>query len=264
MIELFYNLKTSIFSKEIHHDNIFVSESSKELSRRLNHIKDKRGIMLITGPPGVGKTLHIRAFHEKLNSNQYKTFYVALSTVSPLEFYRQLSFQLSGQISMRKANLFNCIQQSIKDMVLDHKKVPIIIFDEAHFLQSQNFHELQIISNFNMDSTDPCIFILVGQSHLQNKLLTPAYQSFNHRITLKFELFPFTKEETSLYINHQLNLAGVKEPIFSENAIEAIYGSSGGTARIINKLCINAMTIGAIDKKHSLTEEEIYRAESEL
>lgn len=140
----------------------------------------------------------------------------------------------------------------------------VVIFDEAHLLKHENFYELQIISNFSMDSTDPALFILIGQPHLRDKLLNQMHQAFNQRITLKFHMTPFSKEETHKYIDHQLQLAGRKQDIFNQNAIEAIYKNSAGTPRVINALALKCLTLGALEKKELLTEEDVYSASREL
>lgn len=264
IIETFYNLKKLPFQKDINTKELFTSNATHELIKRLEYIKQKRGIMLLTGMSGTGKTLHVRAFVEKLNPNMFKTMYIPLSTVNVIDFYRQLSVYLSGQSFWKKSELFESIQNSIKHSVINNKKIPVIIFDEAHLLKNENFSELQIISNFNMDSTDPAIFILVGQPHLRERLLIPTLQPFNQRITLKYHLPPLSKNETEAYIRHHLMLTGLKEPIFNENAINAIYQNSGGIPRIINSLAIKSMTIGAIEKKDVITEEDVFRATNEL
>jgi type II secretory pathway predicted ATPase ExeA len=264
MIEAYYSLKRLPFQKDISPRDIFVSDSSRELSRRLEHMKRTRGFMLLTGAPETGKTLHVRTFSEGLNPNLYKVIYLPLCTVNIIEFYRQLSVLLGGESSWRKSQLFTSIQHSIKDYVQNHKKIPVIIFDEAHLLINENFYELQIIANFTMDSSDPALFILVGQQHLKDRLMRPVHQPFNQRITLKYHLQPFTQEETSAYIHHHLALAGLKEPPFTHNALAAIHQNSAGIPRVINSLCIKAMTVGTIEKKDVLTEEEVYRATQEL
>lgn len=264
MIEAYYGLQNTPFQKNINPKDIFVSDSSRELSRRLEHMKQTRGFMLLTGLPGSGKTLHVRAFCDDLNPNRYKVVYIPLCTVNIIEFYRQLSVLLGGEPFWRKSQLFDSIQRSIKDYVQNHKTVPVIILDEAHLLINENFYELQIIANFNMDSTDPALFILVGQQHLKERLMRPFHQPFNQRISLKYHMAPFTQEETAAYIRHQLTLAGRKEPLFNQNALAAIHQNSAGVPRVINSLCINAITLGALEKKDTLTEEEIYRATQEL
>lgn len=264
MIETFYNLKKLPFQKDINTKELFISNVTRELQQRLEHIKQKRGIMLITGMSGTGKTLHIRAFVERLNQNMFKPMYIPLSTVNVIDFYRQLSVHLSGQSFWKKSELFESIQGSIKHSVMNNKKIPVIIFDEAHLLKNENFYELQIIANFNMDSSDPAMFILIGQPHLRERLLIPVLQPFNQRISLKYHLPPLSRDEVEAYIQHHLSLAGLKDPLFNQNAINAIYQNSGGIPRIINALCIKSMTIGAIEKKDTLTEDEVFRATHEL
>lgn len=264
MIEAFYNFKRIPFQKDINTKDRFVCPSTEELSKRLEHMKQKRGIMLVTGNPGTGKTLHIRTFAESLNPNLFKIIYTPLSTVNIIDFYRQLAVLLGGEPAFRKSQLFDSIQSSIRNYVVNNKKIPVIIFDEAHLLKIENFYELQIICNFNMDSTDPALFILVGQAHLRERLLIPVLQPFNQRISLKYHLPALTKEETASYIRHQFKLAGLKEPIFNQNAINAVYQNSNGIPRIINALCYKTLTIGAIEKKNPISEEEVFRASQEL
>lgn len=264
MMEAYYNFKKTPFLKDIPPKDIFVSKAVKELQQRLAYIKETRGIMLITGPPGAGKTVQLRSFIANLNENLYKYFYIPLSTVNILDFYRQLCIKLGGELCHRKTQLFSSIQTTIRDYVENAKKIPVIIFDEAHMFINENFYELQIITNFNLDSVDPAVFILSGQPHLRERLLRPIHQSFNQRINLKFHLRPLTREETKAYIEHQLNLVGASLSIFTQNAICAIYQVSAGVPRIINNLAYKALTIGALEKKGSLSEEEIYRASKEL
>jgi len=265
MIEAYFNLKKSVFQKDIDPKDIFVSDCTRELGHRFEYLKQHRGIMLLTGLPGCGKTLHLRAFVAGLNKNLYKCFYIPLSTVNILDFYRQLATNL-GVVDppYRKAQLFSCIQSAIQNYVENMKKIPVIIFDEAHLFMNANFYELQIITNFNLDSIDPAIFILAGQPHLRDRLLSPIHQSFNQRIFIKFHLTPLSKDETISYVNHHLNLAGATNPIFTPNALSAIYQVSAGVCRLINKLAHKTLVIGALEKKDTLTEEQVYRASKEL
>jgi general secretion pathway protein A len=264
MMEAYYNFRKSPFQKDISPKDIFVSTAVKELTQRFAYIKEKKGIMLITGGPGSGKTVQLRAFVANLNENLYKYFYIPLSTVNILDFYKQLCIKLGGELYYRKAQLFFSIQKTIRDYVENTKKIPVVIFDEAHMFINENFYELQIITNFNLDSINPAVFILCGQPHLRDRLLRPIHQSFNQRINLKFHLCPLTKEETNDYIEHHLNLVGASLNIFNENALSAIYQVSAGVPRIINALAEKSLTIGALEKKNFISEEEIYRASKEL
>lgn len=264
MIEAYYNLTKSPFAKDIDPGEIFPGDSISECCQRLEYIKQKRGMLLATGEPGVGKTLAIRSFVGQLNSNHYKSFYIPLSTVNIIDFYRQLSKALGGEACYRKSDLFASIQNTIRDYVENTKRIPVILFDECHLLKNENLYELQIITNFQMDSVDPAIFILIGQPHIRDRLLMPIHRSINQRITLKHHMTPLSRRQTYEYIEHHLKLSGAGHALFNENAMAAVYQNSSGIPRVINSLAKKAMTIGALERKDTLTEEEIYRASKEL
>lgn len=264
MIKAFFNLKKEPFTKEIDTKEVFMSNSFQELLTRLEYMKKNLGLMLITGEPGTGKTLSIRTFIENLNPNLYFSIYIPLTTVSQLEFYRQLNLKLTGQFIFRKVDLFNSIQNSIKDYVTNRKKIPVIVIDEAHLLKTENLYELQIILNFDIDSTNPLLFILVGQSHLRDKITRPVVESLNQRFSLKYHITAMNKEETFSYIKHRLNICGCKNNIFSDQAMEAIYQNSAGIPRNIDNIAVKSMTIATIEKKNIITEEEIFAASKEL
>ncbi len=264
MLEAFWGLSGKPFDKSIKPDQLFMSTAVKELISRLDYMKQQRGIMLISGQPGTGKTTVLRAFVNDLSQLSYKSFYVPLSTVNVLDFYRQLNQKLGGEPYHYKTQLFESIQKNIRDLVTNIKKIPVIIFDEAHLLNNENFTELQILTNFNMDSTDPAVIIFAGQSHLADRLMRPILKSCYQRITLKYQLLPLQKDEVQPFIEHHLKLKGCNQSPFSPNAIEAIFKNTAGVPRLIATLAIHTMTLGMMQKTDNLTEEHVFQANHEL
>ena len=181
-----------------------------------------------------------------------------------LDFYRQLNHHLGGAPKMRKTELFLSIQHHIRDYVKNKKKLPLAIIDESHLLANDNLAELQIILNFEMDSQDPLIVILCGQSHLRDRFHRPIHESINQRFRIKFHMTPLSREEVKDYVVHHFNLVGRKDPPFNEAALDALYQNTAGNPRKINLLALKTLTLGAIEKKRTLTEEEIFKASREL
>ena len=264
MLEAFWGLSGQPFDKSIKPEQLFMSTAVKELLSRLDYLKQHRGLMLITGQPGTGKTTVLRAFVNDLSQLSYQSFYVPRATVNLLDFYRQLNQKLGGEPYHYKTQLFESIQQNIKDLVANSKKIPVIIFDEAHLLKNENFTELQILTNFNMDSTDPALIILAGQPHLADRLMRPMLKSFYQRIVLKYQLLPLQKDEVQPFIEHQLSIKGRQQSPFSPNAIEAIFKITAGVPRLIAALAIHTMTLGMMQKTDILTEEHVFQAHHEL
>ncbi|MEQ8191628.1 MAG: AAA family ATPase [Candidatus Eremiobacterota bacterium] len=264
MFSIFYNFKTIPFEKSIKKELLFKSDGIKEFNSRMEYMKQSKGIILLTGPSGVGKTTAIRAFVEELKSEFYKTAYIPLASVSISDFYYQLNRSLGGEHYRIKSVLFSSIQKLILDYATIKKQIPVIIFDEIHFLRNDNLYELQMLLNFNFDSLDPAIVILSGHSHMRERFIRPALFSINQRLRVKYEFIPLSKEETFLYIQHQLNLAGNSSKIFNDNAIDAIYNLSSGIIRVINNIATKALIQGASTRQEVITEDIIYSISSEL
>jgi len=264
MLEAYWGLTGRPFEKSIKTEQLYFSNTLKELNSRLDYMKQKRGIMLISGQPGTGKTTALRAFVNSLSELSYKTFYVPLATVNVLDFYRQINTQLGGESSFYKSQLYYSIQERVRDMVTNQKKIPIIIFDEAHLLKNENFTELQLLLNFNMDAIDPAMIVLAGQPHLTDRLMRPFLKSFYQRINLKYILQPLEQTEIKPFIEHHLKLKGCAKSPFTDTAITAIYKNTTGVPRLVGALALNTMTLGMLENKNELTEEQVFQAVQEL
>lgn len=289
MYRAYYQLKKSVNRKSISVGELFISDSLREAQARLDYMKDKGGFILISGAPGVGKTTLVRSFAESLDAKFFKIAYAPLSTVSVIEFYRQLSFLLTGDIPYRKDLLFRTIQDTVMEMAINQKTIPIIILDDAHFLKNENFFELQLISNFNFDSLSPALFILIAQPHLVERLRRPAFEAFYQRITLKISVQPFTLKETQLFISQVIKNASAsasasgsgtgptsKNPnpqhdqhekpfnLFNPQAVELIFKRSRGMPRLITTIMEQALIYGAAHNISVINEEVICDIEPEL
>ncbi len=264
MYEQFFGFSRIPFSKNISPENMYQSESFKELQKRFEYMLEYKGIMVISGASGVGKTSAIRYLLNTLSDNHYFFTYLPLSTVGVMDFYRQLNKHLNGDEAYHKSDVFKSIQNQIKNLAVHQNKLPVIILDEAHLLRDANIKELQIITNMECDSVDLAVYVLVGQPYLLSKLSTFNLSSFNQRITLKYELLPFSKTEMIHYITQNFKLCNVEEKIISEGAFEQIYKISKGHARIIGSLVIKALIFAAFEKKRMLESEDIVKVAGEI
>lgn len=264
MFMSYYSLKGAPFEKSVKKEHLFMSSSLKEFSSRMEYMKQYRGILLLTGESGMGKTTALRSFVEELKPEFFKPVYLPLATVSSYEFYIQINRALGGEDSFRKCALFSSIQNLIMEYATVRKQIPVILFDEVHFLRSQNFYELQMLLNFNYDSVDPAIVVMCGHPCLRETLHRSAFATINQRIRLKYEFVPLTQEETREYIRHNLKLVGGSPSIFTDGALHSIHSVSSGIMRVINSLATKALIFGAGANIDTITEETIYNVSPEL
>ncbi len=264
MITTFYPFSEVPFGKDLPPSELLSTPAFDELAHRLEYLRHRRGLMLLTGQPGTGKTAAVRAFVQQLNPTAYQVFYVPLSTVTPLDFYFLLNLEFGGEPSVRKSTLFKNLQKAIRDYVENAKKTPCLVLDEAQYLPHKTLDELPIILNFRMDSLDPLVVIMIGHPHLAARLQRPPFRNLYQRILLRYQLPALSEQESRHYVVHHLARVGGQPEIFTEAAYLALYKTSGGICRVLNRLALAALNLGALEQKDTLSEEEIYRASSEL
>jgi len=264
MYRAWFNLSDDPFRKDLPTDQLFQSELFSEASQRLDYLKNNRGLMLLTGDPGTGKSTIIRNFVHSLNKNSFSVFYAQLSTVSVIDFYRQILFMLSGEKLHRKCDLFRKIQQCIQTRITSNRQIPIFIFDEAHLLKNDNFTELQLLMNFEFDSVLPLLVILVGQPHLRDRLTRDNLRSFAQRITIRYHLLPLSKPQTLDFIQHSICRIGGDISIFSESALDAIYNIATGNIRVTANIASKALISATLCKRKAVSEEDVFNAEKEI
>lgn len=263
MFKQFFNLKSNPFTKEINSRDLFLSSDTKEAESRLNYLKNNKGIGLLTGEPGIGKSTVLRKFAEGLNPSLYKPCYFALSTVTVMDFYVGLAQMLGEEPACRKVRLFTQIQNAILEMSSGHNITPVIILDEIHMASSSLLDELRIIFNFKMDSNNPYILILSGQPAIKSKLSYNFSAPLRQRICIKYLMQGFTRDEIKPYISSRMELAGGNPDLFTEDAYEPIFSISSGCARVINNLATHALMHAFSIKRNVVDSEIIYQAQKE-
>ena len=117
-----------------------------------------------------------------------------------------------------------------------------------------------MILNFNMDSFDNYILILMGLPVLVSNLQGAAHEPFRQRIITSYNFEGLTNDETREYIYSKLEKAGGSTNIFDEGFIKAICNSSSNTPRVIDRTMDYALLIA--DKLNStiITKEIIQKA----
>lgn len=199
---------------------------------------------MITGGPGRGKTTIIRHWVESLNKSAYKVVYISMSTLTVVEFYRQLAESLGLDPYYKKADNFKAIQNVIERYVSEKRMTLIIILDEANYLRNGILNDLKMLFNFDMDSQDKAVVLLSGLPQLNNTLNLDVHEPFKQRIVMNYHIESLNKEESRKYIKSKLAGAGCHQQVFEDNAIESIINASNGVPRMINQLCNKSLLVG--------------------
>lgn len=241
---VFYGLTLEPFAKNSIKTSIKITEQ-EEIKARLNTMLKVNGFGLVVGEPGTGKTTSVRDWSLSLSCDLYKSYYSCLSRLSIYEFYKHIARTLNLEPCFRKTDNHRLIQREINRLHIEKNITPVIILDEADYLSKDVLNELKIMFNFDMDSRDRVILILIGHTNLIGTLKLVQQEALAQRILISFKLEKITKSEAMDYIIAKLKYAKCNTQIFDESALEVITNYSDGKLRNIDKICHKSLIYGA-------------------
>jgi len=258
MYEAYWRLKEKPFENTPDPRFIYYSyEHEEAVSRLIYAVKERKGAAMLTGEYGCGKTVISRLLFEKLPDDKYEIALVTNPFLSPTALLREICFQLEIKSSIKspKVNLLENLNGHLYENMSKYKDT-VVIVDEAQAIRNpMTFEELRLLLNFQLNNRFLMTLILIGQPELRemiNKL-----KQFKQRIAIKYHLNPLNKKDSENYIFHRLRIAGAKRKIFSKNAINLIWESSGGIPRVINTLCDMCLLLASGKKLNKINGEVV-------
>lgn len=251
MYEAFYGLKRRPFDITPDPSFMYASPQHKEaLASLVYGVREKRGLIVLTGEVGTGKTLIIRCLLEMLGP-EAQTAYVINPRLSLMEFFQVVAhdFGLPGDFKTKRQFL-----ESLNEFLLSVAglgQTAVLIVDEAQNLSLPILEEIRLLMNLETAHQKLLQVVLAGQPELHRIIEFSCMRQFKQRIALRAHLDPLSKKETKEYIRKRLQVAGLEGgELFSPRAYSLIYGYSRGIPRVINVVCDNALLTGyALDKK---------------
>ena len=146
------------------------TDERRETLFRLDYLAKTKGFGLLTGAPDAARQPSSAHGAAGLNPSLYKVIYTSLSTLTANDFYRNLAQEPGAQPSFRKPDNFRTIQEEIARLSLEKRKTPVIIIDEANYINNAILNDLKILFNFEMDSRDRAAVLLAGLPKLNSTL----------------------------------------------------------------------------------------------
>ena len=258
-----YALAFNPFEKsQLPEKDSFRSKDFIEMTTRLDYLKDTLGIGLFTASPGMGKTYALRCFAKGLNPNLYRMEYMCLSTVSVIEFYRQLCYILGIQTKGGKPGMFKAIQEAIYYLYREKRQPLFLAIDEAQYLSTGILNDIKMLMNYGYDAKCCFTLILCGETHLNSILRRPVHEALKQRITVHYNYVGLSDDEAISYITHKLKCAGSSEAIIEEAALRAVASHAHGNPRLIDNIMSDAIVIGAQTEKTCIDTEVVLAAVS--
>ncbi len=255
----YYKLKEHPFSNTV--DNKFYynsTEHSHALIKLRYAIDTKKGLAVVIGETGSGKTTLARRLLEDLDENLYEAALLVIihSSVNSEWLLKKFALQLGiSDVKEEKVELLSQIYRRLSE-INEQGKTAVLLMDEVQMLKSKEImEEFRGLLNMEMSEGKMINLIFFGLGDLEDVLSLD--EPLKQRVAIRVNLKAFSEENTKQYIEHRLKVAGSAKNMFTDGAVKAIYKYSRGLPRLVNTICDNALLEGFLFKAQIIDESVI-------
>lgn len=239
------------------------SEKSNEVLACISHaVQERKGLVVLTGEVGTGKTLVLRCLAGLWKRQEIPFVYFIGAKLSTVDFLNYIVSELGISITERtEGNLLRALNGFLLAQS-EQGRTTVLIIDEGHRMRRSVLEEIGLLTNFETAYEKLVQIVLVGQPELERKLDSPELRSLKQRIAVRCQLEPLREEDIRNYIERRLELAGAglqASEIFPAETVKAISRYSHGIPRLVNSICDRAL-VAAYARQVRTVPHEIIKA----
>jgi len=251
------------FHSDVESAQLFSVHDLDELHARLRFLVEHRALGLLTGEPGCGKSTALRRLRDELHPEQVQIVYISDTLGTARDLCALIALELGIDTAFSRVRMLRDIQHEIQRRAEERRIEVLLLIDEAQNLRNDVLAIIPHLRNFNWDRKPPLAVLLAGQTGLRQKLRLAHLEPLAQRITVRYHLRGFNREQTEAYLLHRLKLAGVDRPLFAADAVEALHTNTAGVMRKIDGLAHLALALAAAREDKVLNAEHVHQAAQE-
>jgi len=264
----FYGLKEEPFNITPDPRFLYWSQKHQEAFRHLVYgVQSNKGLAVLTGEPGTGKTAILRAVTGHL-SEQYPGIHIAFlvnSKINVQDLFCLIFDEFGLETSEDSKSMYLIKLKNFLIQNHDNNQKNILILDEAQNFHAALLEEIRLLSNMETAGEKLLHIFLVGQSQLLENVKMPSLGQLKQRLGIMYNLLPLSRLETELYIHKRLSVAGAHEvDIFRNDALDEIFTCAKGFPRLINIICDNALLFGCSTNTYHIGRDIIRRVAQDM
>jgi type II secretory pathway predicted ATPase ExeA len=236
------------------------AQHSQALTRLMHAVSYMKGLSILIGDIGAGKTTLARRMLDSLPESEYEAALLVIihSGITANWLLKRIALQLGVESpAQEKLALLSQLYQRLLQIYESGKKA-VVLIDEAQMLETREImEEFRGLLNLEVPERKLISFVFFGLPDIEKNLkLDPPLAQ---RVALRYRLEPFSAESTEAYVKHRLRLAGCPRLPFTPEAIQAVHEQSNGSPRVINTVCDNALFEAFLERKDTIDADLVNR-----
>ena len=262
MYKNFFGLRENPFNVNPDPRFLYQTPQIQEALEQLTYgVQSRKGLILLTGEVGTGKTTLINYLLDWLRHRKMPTAFIFNSHLSANHLFDFIlnDFGIPTDFKLKGNMLFQLNQWLIERFRTGW--TPVLIVDEAQGLSFELLEEIRLLLNLETASEKLLQIVLVGQPELDDKLRRPEMRQFRQRISLRCSTSPLSLAEAHGYIADRLRIAGAAHgSVFAPESVEAVYFYSRGIPRVMNLLCEHALINAYVEQLNPVPPQMVEEA----
>lgn len=239
---------------------LYLSDAHREaLAHLLYGLGEGGSFVQLTGEVGTGKTTVCRALLEQLPP-EVDVAMIFNPRLTSVELLAAVCDELRVPYPVGATSL-KILVDALSHALLDahaRGRRTVLIIDEAQNLSARVLEEIRLLTNLETTKDKLLQVILIGQPELVDLLARRNLRQLSQRVTARYHLRSFTEDESLRYVQHRMEIAGQRQPIFSKQAVRAAHRLSRGIPRLLNTICDRAL-LGAYATGETRVREAVVR-----
>ncbi len=270
----YYGLLEKPFSLTPDPKYFFASGCHAEARDLLRYgVREREGFMCFVGAAGTGKTTLLRTvlegFGDEIITALVLNPYLSeedLLRIVLMDFGLATRAELESEAGRRlsKQELLDRLNQYLLHLNLQGKAA-VLVIDEAQNLPLPVMEQIRLLSNLETSRSKLLQIVLAGQLGLRRLLAAPELSQLAQRVSVRYTLQPFSREEIARYLDHRLRIAGSDgQVVFDASAVDAIHRYTEGVPRLVNLVADRALLAGYAERTERIDARIVDRAAATL
>ncbi len=239
----YYELEREPFSNAPDARFYYNSEQhSQALLRLMYAVDSNKGLAVLVGGVGTGKTTLARRMLDNLPEDRYESSLLVMvhSGITPEWILTRIAMQLGVRTPAGdRLKLLKQLYTRLLEIEAEGRRA-VVLIDEAQMLQSRELmEEFRGLLNLEVPGKKLLNIVFFGLPELEDSLALD--EPLAQRVAVKVQLKSMTVGTTTSYIKHRLHVAGAKRLLYDNEVIHLIHRYAGGIPRLINTICDNCL-----------------------
>lgn len=228
-----WGLRHAPFAPEEKSNQLYALESHREIRNLLDTTAALRGVLMLTGSPGTGKSTLMKNWLASLEPKRYLPILITQSSLSATGVLETILSKLGERTGFKRSANLLALEKHLTQ--LDPVTL-VLILDDAQNYPGPALEELRLLLGLGGRQRSAFCLILLGDEYLLGSLRLSVQRALFSRISAALSMAVLPREEIAAYLNWHVSRAGLERDIFAPAAMEMLAEASDGNPRILGLL----------------------------